>query len=328
MKKLRKLLVDAEGRSEFAIVLVCDIRGFSEFSTRHESPDTAMFIKKFYLKLIDDYFPTAHYAKPTGDGLLLIFKYSEKTLQNISAEIFQAIFKCLNDFADLFNADPMINFDTPKFIGFGVSRGPVCCLFSGKEIIDYSGQLLNLASRLMDLARPKGIVVHNAYKLEVIPEEFRNQFKTESVYVRGIAEETPISIFHCNEVSLPESCLHQLKAHVWKEVIKQIRMKELIKLEGNFRIQLSEKCLLPSKIKIGIKFDHPKVPGYKTTYPIEKYVYKDDATGPHILLEVTEAQQIVNRMKIKPNAELVFTVQFVPKKKEKRRKSIKRSLSH
>jgi hypothetical protein len=47
LKQLCKKLEHAEGRSEFVISVICDIRGFSNFSTCHESPDTAMFIKRF-----------------------------------------------------------------------------------------------------------------------------------------------------------------------------------------------------------------------------------------------------------------------------------------
>ena len=43
-RKFRESLDTAEGHSEFIIVVVVDIRGFSAFSKRHESPDTAMYI--------------------------------------------------------------------------------------------------------------------------------------------------------------------------------------------------------------------------------------------------------------------------------------------
>jgi hypothetical protein len=50
-RKFADALVDAQGRSEFVIVVVADIRGFSRFSTVNESPNIAMFIKRFYLQL-------------------------------------------------------------------------------------------------------------------------------------------------------------------------------------------------------------------------------------------------------------------------------------
>jgi len=52
-------LLDAQGRSEFVLVVVADIRGFSDFSTRNESPNIAMFIKRFYLQMLEKYFASA-----------------------------------------------------------------------------------------------------------------------------------------------------------------------------------------------------------------------------------------------------------------------------
>ena len=66
LTQFRKKLEYAEGRSEFVISAICDNRGFSAFGTHHESPDTALFIKRFYVKLLDDYLRQAVFAKPLG----------------------------------------------------------------------------------------------------------------------------------------------------------------------------------------------------------------------------------------------------------------------
>jgi len=63
---LRDQLAEAQGKSEFVIVVVADVRGFSVFSKRHESTDIAMFIKRFYMRLMDDYFSEANFLKVTG----------------------------------------------------------------------------------------------------------------------------------------------------------------------------------------------------------------------------------------------------------------------
>jgi class 3 adenylate cyclase len=191
LTQLRKNLEHAEGRSEFVISVICDIRGFSSFSARHESPDTAMFIKRFYLKLLNEYFTGAAFAKPTGDGLLLVFRYSEHDLNQVSESVLTTCFKVIDEFPTMFKDDPMINFPTPSSVGFGISRGPSCCLFSRNTILDYSGQLLNLAARLNDLARPKGIVIAGSYLQNVIPAALRNRFKSGQVYIRDIAEDNP-----------------------------------------------------------------------------------------------------------------------------------------
>ena len=71
-------LEKAEARFEFVIAVFCDIRSFSSFSKTVESPDTSTFLKHFYLRLLRDYFQDAVFAKPTGDGLLIIFRHDKK----------------------------------------------------------------------------------------------------------------------------------------------------------------------------------------------------------------------------------------------------------
>jgi len=129
-------LVEVQGRSEFVIVVVADIRGFSRFSTVNESPNIAMFIKRFYLQLINEYFKTANFVKPTGDGLLMTFQYTEANLISVSETVINACVTCLAEFPTICKNDPMINFDTPQAIGFGIARGTACCLYSGKDILD------------------------------------------------------------------------------------------------------------------------------------------------------------------------------------------------
>lgn len=188
LEGFKKKLLVSQGRSEFVIVVFCDIRGFSKFSTYHESPDIAMFIKRFFINIISNHFPTAKFVKPTGDGLLLIFPYSEQNLNEVSATVIIGCFNAIKAFPTMFESDSMINFETPNKLGFGITRGPACCLYAEDEILDYSGRLLNLAARLNDFARPLGIVIDGNYKLNVIPEKFQNEFAVDKAFVRGITE--------------------------------------------------------------------------------------------------------------------------------------------
>src|SRR5205807_9729419 len=112
VEKFRKALENAQGRSEFAVIVVAVVRGFSDFSTRHESPDLAMYIKRLYLQLITKYFPTAKFVKPTGDGLLLIFPYKERNLKAVAKRVITACFDCLNEFPSICESDLMIYFET------------------------------------------------------------------------------------------------------------------------------------------------------------------------------------------------------------------------
>ncbi|HEX3254081.1 MAG TPA: hypothetical protein VHS05_31890 [Pyrinomonadaceae bacterium] len=142
--------------------------------------------------MINQYFKSANFVKPTGDGLLMTFPYTETNLLEVSETVINACITCLNEFPTICKNDPMINFETPTAIGFGIARGTACCLYSGEETLDYSGHLLNLASRLNDLARPSGIVIDGGFLESVIPGTSRALFEDQEVYVRSIAEEAPI----------------------------------------------------------------------------------------------------------------------------------------
>ena len=131
-----------------------DIRGFTPFCQREDSADVATYIKKIYINIIETYFMDANFIKPTGDGLLIIKNYNEEDIREISNDVIEKCMEIVEIFPTLLNDDPMINFETPKNIGLGIARGSACCLKNDDKIIDYSGRILNLASRLMDIARP------------------------------------------------------------------------------------------------------------------------------------------------------------------------------
>lgn len=317
--QLKKRLQNAEGRSEFVIAVICDIRGFSSFSTCHESPDTAMFIKRFYLKLLEEYFTDAIFAKPTGDGLLLIFTYSELDLNDVSNNVLNTCIKVMEDFPTMFADDSMINFKTPRNVGFGISRGPACCLFSGKTIIDYSGRLLNLAARLNDLARPKGIVIDGHYLFDVIPKGLRKRFRKNKVYLRGIAEEDAIEIFCLHpSVSIPSHALFPISAETWKSFSYEMQVSKLGKLSSRFALDMPAEPISPEKIKLELQIPNKATPGYSYLYDLE-FDYYSDGYGYHILFNLSAAKIIIKEAGLTSRDKVVFQVQYIPKRKSKKR---------
>ena len=64
----KESLKNAIGVAKFVIAINIDVRGFSSFSKQVESPESALFIKKIFLKIINKYFNTASFFKSTGDG--------------------------------------------------------------------------------------------------------------------------------------------------------------------------------------------------------------------------------------------------------------------
>ncbi|BDV44565.1 hypothetical protein GURASL_34880 [Geotalea uraniireducens] len=310
---LRKKLLSAEGRSEFVIAVVCDIRGFSVFSTHHESPDTAMFIKRFYLQLLEKYFSKAVFVKLTGDGMLMTFRYSEKTLFQVSQYVFSSCFSAISDFPNMFEDDPMINFTTPQNIGFGISRGPACCLYSGKDTLDYSGHVLNLSARLNDIARPRGIVIDGHYLIQSIPDEFKDRFKEEHVYLKSIAEENSRLVFVSDEVQVPAYARFPLSTDKWEEQKYEMTVSQLNKLSGNFVLPLNKEPKTPEKIKVDFVWPNPKVKGFTLSREYQNIEYYCDASGPKIKYAIQQAKNIVTEQNLSAKTKVHFYIQLVAK---------------
>ena len=314
-KLFKSLLGEAEGRSEFIIVVVADIRGFSSFSKRHESPDIAMYIKRAYLEMINKYFSSANFYKPTGDGLLITFPYSEKNLNEVSKKVIDSCMQCLLGFPNLCAGDPMINFQVPQQIGFGIARGTACCLFSGKEILDYSGHLLNLATRLMDLARPSGIVIDGNFLQEVIPESYRNNFEEQKVYLRSIAEESPITVYCLKDyVEISEIALTPLKGDNWHTIQKDFTVRKMANFSV-FRIPLPCEAKSSSKIRVTLISPSIKngreIKGYAQFQPYN-FTYVKEGEEAIVTLDFSKAKEFLLNNKVPQNRTITFKIQFVP----------------
>lgn len=227
-RELRKLLPDATGANDFVIALNLDIRGFSSFCHKVESPSAAMFIKRVYITLIDGYFTQASFFKPTGDGLLIIVPYNRQNVSKVVSETMDSCLKAVNEFDTFCKGDPMINFETPKNIGIGLSRGPACRIFSGNKTLDYSGRYLNLASRLMDVARPRGIVFDSSIGIELLTPEQQKLFATESIYLKGVAESHSIDIWYTKDMTtIASSYKHRLDDIEWTTDNVKFKMNQI-----------------------------------------------------------------------------------------------------
>jgi class 3 adenylate cyclase len=306
-RKFADALVDAQGRSEFVIVVVADIRGFSRFSTVNESPNIAMYIKRFYLQLINQYFKTANFVKPTGDGLLMTFQYNEANLLKVSETVINACLNCLNGFSTICKNDPMINFETPHAIGFGIARGIACCLYSGEEILDYSGHLLNLASRLNDLARPSGIVIDGGFLESVIPDPSRKLFKEQRVYVRSIAEESPISIYYLDKyVQISTQALSPLVGDNWQTIEERLTANQLRKM-GSLIFELPQPAKAAEKVTVTMLVPERGSRGLDTIINFKNFTYSAEGPKAIVKLNIEKAREL-----IEDGRPVTFKINFVP----------------
>lgn len=313
-QKFADALVEAQGRSEFIIVVVADIRGFSAFSTTNESPNIAMFIKRFYLQLINKYFVTANFVKPTGDGLLMTFPYSEKNLLKVSETVVTSCIACLTDFPTVCSNDPMINFQVPKSIGFGIARGTACCLYSGEEILDYSGHLLNLASRLNDLARPSGIIIDGNFIKTVIPESARESFVEQQVYIRSIAELIPVDVLYLKDyVQIPEAALSPLIVENWQTEVMNFTAKKLADLTSTFLWYLPTAAKSEEKIKLTVIKPKPGVKGISSYMDIDDFKYREDGPKAVVVFDMGKVRETIESKSLRPQTKIVFKLDYVPK---------------
>jgi class 3 adenylate cyclase len=198
----RKLLDDVQGRSEFVIAVIIDVRGFSSFAMKVESVQTTAFLKRIYIEMIDRYFGNASFIKPTGDGLLLAFPYDETNVKEVASYVVKSSLACLTDFAKLCDDDDMINFNIPDKVGIGICRGAATNVVSHGSTIDYSGRPFNIASRLMDLARPTGIILDSNFGENLIPSDIKDKFSTAHVYLRGITDNALTKIYYSKDTTV------------------------------------------------------------------------------------------------------------------------------
>jgi class 3 adenylate cyclase len=324
MSEFRNLLDRARGQSQHVIVVFCDIRGFSVFSNSQgrESTDVAMLIKRFYISLLDNYFPNAQFAKPTGDGLVLVFEYTTETLHTVATTVMNGVFKCLADYpVRFFQDDPMINFSPPAQLGFGVARGSACCLLSDETRIDYSGHLLNLAARLNDYARPQGVVLDGNFLESVIPRKYRSKFRRQKVYVRSIAEtEPPLEVLYTNELTvLPDYALHPMASEEWSQSERTMTLADLKLMKGLCQVDMKNKPISPSKVRVQFKCKSRLENGF-VIYPYQ-FEYKTDSDGPYVAVHPKVALEFAAIDKLKDSDKVTFRVEYVKAPPKAGRKS-------
>ncbi|MFC1507528.1 adenylate/guanylate cyclase domain-containing protein [Thermoproteota archaeon] len=314
-RQFRSLLENAKGTSEFVIVINLDIRGFSSFSLNVESPEVALFIKKVYLKLIDEYFSNASFFKPTGDGLLMIIPYTEDNLRSVATESINVCLKTLDDFQNFCANDPMISFEVPTKLGIGLSKGTVCCLAGEGKTLDYSGRVLNLASRLMDVARPSGIVFDEKFRIDLLPQKIREKFSKDKIYLRGIAEEEPINIFFTKEFTKISPSYHRPILEQDWEVIQLKKTLRVLRRLSKFQHDLPSKPFDTKKINVTMTFQSIKngriLRGMESVRDHPWFKYGEDAGNPYLDIEFTELVSYLDEIGAKDNWPIKINIKYM-----------------
>lgn len=206
-ERLRELLGSARAESCQVVATFLDIRGFSTFSAQGESFDSALYLRSVFTTILSAHFDDTVFFKPTGDGLLLIHELPSNALEvpaMISSILSRAVI-LVAKFGQITADDYMINFPVPQKLGVGVARGSATRLISDGGVLDYTGRCLNLAARLMDKARPSGVVFADIHATQLMMPEIAPLFTADEVCIRGISEQVPIPIVISKDVEIAAS---------------------------------------------------------------------------------------------------------------------------
>lgn len=262
----REKLDDAKGVSEFVIVLNIDIRGFSDWSLEVDSAQTALFIKKIYAKLIDRYFEQAAFLKPTGDGLLVVLTFEEDEVADSVTRVVEQSIEIVKTFGSLCDSEPAINFEVPRNVGIGISRGAASRLISDDLTLDYSGRVLNKASRLMDLARPRGVVFDTQFGFDLLPKEMRSRFKRHDIYLKGVSPRSPLEV-RCwpRSITIPRVNQFPIGEPQWEHVEMTVTREDLMddnsSESGHLFLDLPVHPPDPSTLTCAIRHDSVQADG-------------------------------------------------------------------
>lgn len=203
-ERFRELLGSARAQACQVVATFADIRGFSTFTAQGESFDTALYLRSVFSTILSAHFPDATFFKSTGDGLLLIHELpsNPQEVPEVVSSILSRSVSLVAAFGQLTANDYMINFPVPQKLGVGVARGSVTRLMSDVGVLDYTGRCLNLAARLMDKARPAGVVFADQHAKQLMRPELAREFSDDRVCIRGISERTPVAIVISKDVEI------------------------------------------------------------------------------------------------------------------------------
>jgi len=256
-KEFKRLLENAIGVSEHVIAINLDIRGFSSFCKEVQDWDVANYIKIVYQKILDEYLDIASYYKSTGDGLIIIIPCDRGNVKDRVNYVVKTCLKFVETFSSMCDDEYIINFPKPSKIGIGIARGSICRISNTEEdkVLDYSGRVLNLASRLMDMARPSGIVIDQSLGQDLLEDELKERFTNSEVYVRGISEKDTITVYYTKkETSIPSEYKTPLSEPKWKEYKDTMSCKEIRSIKApRIFFYLAEKPSDDDKLYLDIR---------------------------------------------------------------------------
>lgn len=221
----------------------------------------------------------------------------------------------LSDFPHFCDDDSMITSKVPHQIGIGVARGSACRLTSGDQTLDYCGRILNLAARLMDVARPAGLVIDAEFGVKLLPRGRRREFAGDRVYLRGVAQSVPRPIFYTKSIGtrIPVTAKKPISKVSWKKVEEEYTLQKIKEIDGPMMFELRSEPR--SKKEIVVQAITPTTPEYKrkdqifTFHPLD-FGYRVQAGTPTVELDFRHLARHLEKEEVKDSWPVAIEISY------------------
>jgi class 3 adenylate cyclase len=299
-ERLRDLLPSAAAESCQVVASFLDIRGFSTFSARTESFDSALYLRSVYITILSSHFEDATFFKLTGDGLLLIHDLpSSQSVPEIVSSILTRAVSLVDSFSQITADDYMISSPVPEKLGVGIARGSATRLVSDGGVLDYTGRCLNLAARLTDKARPSGVVFADHHAKRLMSTEIAMQFTSDKICIRGISPQEPTPILITRGVEIDPSDREPIAtaSHVWG--IGDTLSVEEVRGASFFGFYLPRPPR--SYERVGVRVEYPRFDkdGHeqRTVLWFDLYGdYEEQPGGPLVSIKLKPVQDVIQQL--------------------------------
>ena len=210
----------------------------------------------------------------------------------------------------------MINFEQPENVGIGIAQGAASRLVADGHVLDYSGRVLNLASRLMELARPRGVVFDDGFGRGLVPEDVAARFRSLDGYLRGVSPDDKVTVHYVPDLTvIPASFSTPPSEIKWETATLRMTLKELESWgEVRIRVRLQNTPSDPSKIRCVVVHDFPLrgrrvVTRSQSTLTVH-FNYELDALGPHVLFSTPDLAKDLRNQGVKGPWDLTIQVDY------------------
>jgi len=183
-------------------------------------------------------------------------------------------------------------------------------------VLDYSGHLLNLASRLTDLARPRGIVLDGAFGLDLLTDQQQGLFEEQEVYLPSVAEESPRRVYILSGVvELAEAAHRPVRLERWERVREEKTLRQWGLAAPRFGIDLPKTLKRSDGIQVEMGFPAfragRRVPGLRHYLPAP-FDYRLQANRAMVVVRVDEMLASVRALGASARARVAIVIDNVP----------------